>query len=307
MGSSVLHGIKLMGILALLLCSSISLGATVGLLVEDNNLQVKQFQLQLSKLRPSDQFQLFTLQKLPKKNPSKEIKTWIAMGAKSLAVLLGRIDNTNTAQPAKILGLFVRPEAISKLTKLYPDSNFSLLDNTPPIARQLALIKVISAQLKTIAVLHSKQHPFDAVATAAVAQKMGLTLITSELSDPLNWERESLRALKDADVILGMNDTAIYNATTIRSILMRLYRASRPLIGPDKGYVRAGAVASTYSGVTETIKAVAELLDANKVWPNIIPNPHFNVVINAQVARSLNINVTDPELLSLKVREALSE
>ena len=155
--------------------------------------------------------------------------------------------------------------------------------------------------------MHSKQHSFDAVATAAVAQKMGLTLITSELSDPLNWERESLRALKDADVILGMNDTAIYNATTIRSILMRLYRASRPLIGPDKGYVRAGAVASTYSGVTETIKAVAELLDANKVWPNIIPNPHFNVVINAQVARSLNINVTDPELLSLKVREALSE
>jgi len=64
-------------------------------------------------------------------------------------------------------------------------------------------------------------------------------------------------------------------------------------VGPDKGYVRAGAVASTYSGVQETLKAITGLLKSDATWPEVISNPYFNVSINAQVARSLNIVVGD--------------
>ena len=138
-----------------------------------------------------------------------------------------------------------------------------------------------------------------------MAKALNLSLKTSELKDPLNWDRNALKALKEADLVLGLDDRAVYNATTIRSILMRLYRASRPLIGPDKGYVRAGAVASTFSGVKETLLAIRDLLNTDSQWPNIVYNPHFSVSINTQVARSLNITVGNPEQVKEKVKEYL--
>lgn len=303
MGSSIFHYIQRLTVIVLLLCTFPVLGATVGLLVEEKNPQVKRFHADLIKSRPQDQIKLYTLKKLPKDLATTNNTTWLAMGTKPLAVLLGRMTN-NKNQP-RILGLFVRPEAREKLSKLYPNKSFSLLDNTPPLSRQLALIKVLDPTVSSVAVLHSKSSKIEFEAINAQAKEIGIQLNYAVIDNPLNWGRDSLNVLKNTDLVLGVNDMAIYNATTIRSILMRLYRASRPLIGPDKGYVKAGAVASTYSGVNETIKALAELLAHDKKWPAKIINPYFSVTVNNQVARSLNINITDTELLSLQVKEAL--
>ena len=302
MGSSIIHCIKRTVMYALLLCSFDVFGATVGLLVEDNNQQVQRFKSELGKIRSQDTFKLYTLKSLPQDINSAEVDSWLAMGAKSLAVLLGRTKKESSKQ---ILGLFIRGDARKKLKKLYPNKSFSLLDNTPPLTRQLALIKVLSPHIKSVAILHTKEAPVNLEELNALAKKLGLTVKIALINDPLNWGRSSLKVLKETDVVLGISDSAIYNATTIRSILMRLYRASRPLVGPDKGYVRAGAVASTYSGVKETILTVAELLDSTQPLPSIIHNSNFNVVVNTQVARSLNINVTDVEQLSQQVREVL--
>ena len=295
MGSSISHCFSRIALVALLLCSFETMGATVGLLVEDNNQQVQRFQIAIKQARPQDSFKLYTYKSLPKDLSTVAIDSWLAMGAKSLAVLLGRSD---VKHGKRILGLFIRSDAKAKLKNLYPNKSFSLLDNTPPLTRQLALIKVLSPQIKSV------EAPVNLSEINKLASKLGLTVKTALISDPLNWSRTSLKVLKETDIVLGINDTAIYNATTIRSILMRLYRASRPLIGP-KGYVRAGAVASTYSGVKETIQSVSELLGSADVWPTIIYNSNFNVVVNTQVARSLNINVTDVEQLSQQVREVL--
>lgn len=304
MGSSVKRTIKLISTIMLLLCACHSTGATVGLLVEDKNQQVTRFQSELSKLRPSDELNLYTLNTLPKSPKDTKVKTWLAMGAKPLATLLSRVENT---EDVRILGLFIRSEAQTKLKKLFPNKSFSLLDNSPPLSRQLALIKVLSPQIKSVAIFYTNEAPVNLTNLNPLAKKLGLSIKTAAINDPLNWERTSLKVLKETDVVLGINEPAIYNATTIRSILMRLYRASRPLLGPDKGYVRAGAVASTYSGVKETIKAVAHILSSEQTIPAIVQNPHFNVVVNTQVARSLDINVVDVKQLSQQVREVLNE
>jgi ABC-type uncharacterized transport system substrate-binding protein len=278
------------------------MGATVGLLVEADNKQAQNFQAAMRLARAQDTFQLYTLQSLPNDLSQTPVESWLAMGAKSLAILLGRL---NVNHNKRVLGLFVRPEAKAKLKNLYPNKLFSLLDNTPPLTRQLALIKVLSPQIKSVAILHTQEMPVNLNEVNRQAKKMGLTLRTALMNDPLNWSKVSLQVLKESDVVLGINDSAIYNATTIRSILMRLYRASRPLIGPDKGYVRAGAVASTYSGVKETIQSVSQLLGSNETWSEIIPNSNFNVAINTQVARSLNINIVGIKDLSEQVRDVL--
>jgi hypothetical protein len=303
MESSIIQHIKYTFILVLILISCQSIGSTVGLLVEDNNKQAMQFQAALDQLNPSSTFQLYTIDQLPKDLSSNSTKTWIALGAKPLAVVLGRIKSSTNANKARILGLFVRSEAKVKLENLYPNTQFSLLDNSPKLEHQLALIKLLSPQIKSIAVLHSKNSDNNLLEITELAKKFDLKVNTAFIYDPLNWDMASLKAVKDSDAVLGLNDSAIYNATTIRSILMRLYRASRPLIGPDKGYVRAGAVASSYSGVKETLQSVTQLLSTNEPWPEIIHNQNFNVAVNTQVARSLNINIADPDSLANKVRE----
>lgn len=277
-----------------------AIGATVGLVVESKSAQVTSFYKQLQSLSPDLDIQLYTTDSLPDSKSTKKVRTWMAMGPKALAVLLGRSNGHN-----RVLGLFVKEQAKSKLVKLYPNKKFSILENTPSLDRQLALIKVLHPQAKHVAVFHSAQYKEVPSSLVKMAKALKIKLNVSELKDPLNWDRASLKELKDSDLVLGLNDSAIYNATTIRSILMRLYRAGRPLVGPDKGYVRAGAVASTYSGVKETLKAISVLLKDDQPWPEVIYNPYFDVSINTQVARSLNISVGAPDDIREKVQEYL--
>jgi len=299
MGRSFITFIQI-SLLAILCSPAWASDTAVALVVESKTKQALSFHSQLQQLRSDLTIELFSSDALPDAKTFKTIPTILAMGPKALAVVLGRSDNRS-----RILGLFVRENAKSKLQKLYPKKRFTILDNSPTLDRQLALIKILNPQAKQVAVFHSTQYPAIPDALLKMGKALGLTIQTTELKDPLNWDRGALKSLKDADLVLGLDDSAIYNATTIRSILMRLYRASRPLVGPDKGYVRAGAVASTFSGVKETLRAISELLSSKAEWPSVIHNPYFNVSINTQVARSLNITVGNPEDLKAKVQEYL--
>lgn len=281
----------------LILCPAFTWGATVGLLVDSKSDQAISFQVHLKKLSPEHDISLITPDML---TGDTSVDAWFTIGPKVLAKLL---EQPKYQQP--ILSLFITQSSAQKLRSSNPTRHFSTLDNTPTLDRQLALIKVLNPQVKQVAVFYSAQGKEHIAKLTSLAEQLNLKLIASELADPLNWKREALKTLKDSDLVLGLKDSAIYNATNIRSILMRLYRAGRPLIGPDKGYVRAGAVASTYSGMPETLKVCTDLLKDIKKWPQTIRNPYFNVSINAQVARSLNIVVQDSDQVAKAVKGLL--
>ncbi len=284
----------LLGVLVtLILCPVFSWGATVGLLVDTKTDQALSFHEHLTPLVPLHTITLYSVMQLPEK---PAVDYWLTIGPKALAALLAMPDYK---QP--ILSLFVTSSAVNKLKTRFPDKAFSVLDNTPTLKRQLSLIRVLTPHARRVAVFYSAQAKGQLKELRIQAAALNLTLLTTQLSDPLNWKREALKSLKDSDLVLALNDSAIYNATNIRSILMRLYRAGRPLIGPDKGYVRAGAVASTYSGVQETLKAISELLNSSEPWPELITNPYFKVSINSQVARSLNIVVDDAAKVGIAI------
>ncbi len=285
MESSKINQYLLGVIFTLMLCPTLSWGATAGLLVDTKSDQAQSFHQHLVRLVPELTISLFSVSELAG-NP--QVDRWLTIGPKALVKLLAA---PQIKQP--ILALFLTPAAAQKIKVQFPNRVFSLLDNTPSLERQLSLIKVLTPHAKRIAVFYSAQAKGQLTDLKVLAKRLNFQLLSTQLNDPLNWKRDALKTLKDADLVLALNDSAIYNATNIRSILMRLYRAGRPLIGPDKGYVRAGAVASTYSGVQETLKAITELLKLDATWPEVISNPYFNVSINAQVARSLNIVVGD--------------
>ncbi len=297
MGSSKIYQSTIWLLSLMILCPAFSWGATVGLVVEKPSKQATYFHQQLSQLHSSDTIQLINKDQLPS---AKNIDKWIVIGPQVLDYFLSL---STYKQP--VLSLFTNFTTAEQLRKKYPKQIFSTLTNTPTLDRQLALIKVLHPQAKRIAVYYSAQKSALVKGLKPLVESLGLELISSELTDPLNWKRSALQALKNSDLVLAVDDAAIYNATNIRSILMRLYRAGRPLFGPDKGYVRAGAVASVYSGMKETIKACVDLLKAKEPWPTYIHNPYFNVAINKQVARSLNISVEDPKVVTEKMRGLL--
>ena len=299
MGRSAYQLMKTAILATLLLCCFELHAATVGLLVVKSSKQAVLFHQKLSELSPKQDVKLVELAQLTQYLNNSSISRWVTMGPKALA---GLLEHDFKGQA---LALFVSTHQAQQLGKASPNKRFSLLNNTPSQQRQLALIKLLKPQAKRIVLFHAQQNNVDVSSYQATAEKLGFELSLNVLKDPLNWDRNALKALKSADLVLGLPDRAIYNATTIRSILMRLYRAGKPLIGPDKGYVRAGSVASTYASMTDTLKACAALINDQSPWPAYIENNFFSVAVNAQVARSLNLSVSESSKLEAQVRELM--
>ena len=288
---------------ALLLCCAQVHAATVGLVVDERSKQAVLFHEKLQQLSRDQSIQLYVSSEL---KVNMKVPRWLVMGPKSLKALLDKGYGNASSQ---VLALFIPAQYVAKFRQKYPSQTFSILDNSPTLERQLALIKVLKPQAKNVVLFHGEQYTetlkAQQLSLSPLIKKLDLKLSMAVLKDPLNWDRNALKALKAADLVLGVPDRAIYNATTIRSILMRLYRAGKALIGPDKGYVKAGAVASIYSSITDTLDSSAELLKSKTPWPSHIPNPNYSIKVNGQVARSLNLSIADGKQLEAQVKELL--
>lgn len=292
MDSSYYRVLRYLCLSLVLFWPSIGLADSIGLVATDASPRTQKFHAHLVKLLPDHQITLVQAQDVAQQRHDR----WVSINPKALIALA-----THQSNHPRVLALFLKDSQTQKIRADYPKFKFTRLDNGPSIARQLSLIKALKPQAGQIGIFYSDiSEPLVAQAKQA-ASKLGMEILATKLDDPLNWDRAALRVLKQSDVVLGVNDESIYNATNIRSILMRLYRANRPLIGPDKPYVRAGAVASTYSGISDTLEATAELLNSKESWPSTVSNQHFRVSVNRQVARSLQISLDEEANLKKKV------
>lgn len=283
--------LKIVWVWGLILTSLPVWPADVGLAVASIGDRERKFHEHLSKLAPKHKISL-----LDKTQLDTARDAWVVITDAVLTELA-----THHPEHQQVLVLFSEDTSFGNVKLRFPQLNVSRLQNVPSIERQLTLIRALKPQVGPVGVYYSQHSEFVVEEAQAAAKKLGLNIMLAKLNDPLNWDRPALRVLKQADVILGVNDEFIYNATNIRSILMRLYRASRPLVGPDKAFVKAGAVASTYSGMGETIQATADLLNNKIKWVDVVYNPYFDVSINRQVARSLQISIEGEDSLKKKV------
>jgi ABC-type uncharacterized transport system substrate-binding protein len=301
MGRAVGYPFRISVICITLFFSLSSWGNKVGLLVDTPSAQITAFEKQLNTLLPTYSIQQITSTQLNTFDTTS-VDKWITLGPNALSQLMARLQ----AKKVPVLALFLPETARLKLSAQY-QQGFTTLENAPDMAKQLALIHALVPQARQVGVFHSSQYKANHNELDELAKKYGLKLHWSELKDPLDWDRHALKVLGDVDLVLGVNDDALYNTTTIRSILMRLYRSGKALIGPDKGYVRAGAVASTYAGIEETLLAAADWIRGELPAKTILENPYFNISVNAQVARSLNIVVDDALSLVKQVKESTDE
>jgi len=229
-------------------------------------------------------------------------------------------DNVQIPQKRKILYLAVGPSALRNLcsqgiedpivsTFTSSQAYHSIMENgcskrvgpttaifaDPAPENQLQLISLLfKKQVPVIAILGPKSSYIEPILRRAAA-KTKSSLSIGYVVDGQNLD-SVLNKLGGAKAILAIPDNTIYNAENIRDILVTTYRRNLAVVGFSANLVKAGALASVKSGIDDIVPQLDEQLadfDATgKIFDPQFPK-YFSVIINEDVARSLNIIVDD--------------
>jgi putative ABC transport system substrate-binding protein len=176
-----------------------------------------------------------------------------------------------------------------------------------PVERQLSLLVYALPKARHVGILYSESPPGIANLRHAAAEN------NLQLQEQIVGQGE--RSLTDAldevlgesDVLLVLPDQNVYNSGTIRNILLASYRKQVPLIGISQSYVKAGALCAIYSTPIQIATQAAEIIrqfsDTGKMQPSQYPK-EFEVSVNKQVARSLDLMIKDADQLRDEIRRA---
>lgn len=173
----------------------------------------------------------------------------------------------------------------------------------PPLARQVRLATTILGRDKPLGILVPNLAPWQ---QAVNTLKEIANVRWYDISEYQNLNRALVDLLRNNEALIGVYDPELYSSANIKNILITAYRQNKPLIGPSSAYIKAGALATTYSDIPDVAKRLSEILrqglDTGS-WPEPGFNRYFNVRYNEQVGRSLNL-LLPPEH---KLQEAITQ
>lgn len=262
-----------------------------------NSPGVEQFVQALRELRPADKVHFVPVTELARPsllNPSIRL---ILLDSSGLEWRL-----SEAAGPPALAMRISRVQAEKRLGKLRP-AYLSLLWSDPPLERQLRLAHFLLPDARRIGVLYAQHSQFMLEDLRRAAKPLGLEIIAQAWPD-LRDNRPLQTLLQNSDVLLGIDDPQLYNSKTAKNLLLSSYGQQMALIGPNAGFVRAGALASTLSNQDDWLVVLDRLLDQSPSrWPRALYPDHFHVVGNQQVARALGIDSIDPEDAALALAE----
>jgi putative ABC transport system substrate-binding protein len=196
-----------------------------------------------------------------------------------------------------VLNVLISKDNQNKLLRAYPKRaathTFSAIYLDQPIRRQVRLIAAILPDKHNVGFLYSS--PSDEL--TQLRQELndrGLTL-HAQAVDQAHPLADMLQALlRNSDVLLSLPDSAVYNDTTTRNILLSTFRKGIPLIGFSAGYVDAGALCAVFSTpaqfAAQTAALIVQFGDTHAFFADQYPR-EFEVMINEQVARSLGLQL----------------
>ena len=117
-----------------------------------------------------------------------------------------------------------------------------------------------------------------------------------ETVDPGETMFHALNRLSGHPVLLAVPDPSLYNSETLRTLLMATYRREQAMIGFSAAFVNAGALATTNSNPNQIASQLKELLrdyaETGRLPAEQFPK-YFSVLVNDNVARSLNLIIDD--------------
>lgn len=289
---------RLLRILLLCLWPLGSLSASEILLVGgDDQPGIRSFVNALQKNRPQDQVRFQTVAQLGAPGKLKADIRLVLLDTPALEWRLGE-----SAGPPALALRVSRVQAEQRLGKSRP-AFLSLLWSDPPLARQLRLTRYLLPQARRIGVLYGERSRFLLDELRQAAHPLGLEVIAQDWPD-LRDSRPLQDLLNNSDVLLGLDDPDLYNSKSAKNVLLSSYGRQMALIGPNVAFVRAGALASTYSDQDDWLAVLDQLLDQPPArWPRSLYPAHFGVSGNQQVARALGLEAIDPDAAALALAE----
>lgn len=183
----------------------------------------------------------------------------------------------------------------------------TVLFTNQPAARQLLLAKTLLPRLHHIGVLYNQYTREDVVQLQTLAKSLNISIIAIELAtEPAasgSFRKPIHQLIAKSDAILAIDNSTIYNPSTIGEILLTAYRHNKVVIGLNKAYVDAGVLAATYSDITAYSQALADILSSLKPGDRQIKEVFattFDVAINHHLASSMDFVL--PEVTAIKQR-----
>lgn len=227
----------------------------------------------------------------------------IALGVKALDAA-SRLRHTTP-----VLGIFTPlPTFNNFLQNSRRDlGNFSAIVLDQPYTRQISLIKTILPDTRSIGILLGPTSSQYGEHLKDDGEKNALSVFEENIGQEADLIPKLQKLLETTDALMAIPDPLIYNRETAQPILFTSYRHLKPVFGYSQSYVRAGALAAVFSNTKQLARQAAEIAIKSQQPPNLLPPPqspkYFSVMVNYQVARSLNIPVMDEDALYKKMLE----
>jgi hypothetical protein len=178
----------------------------------------------------------------------------------------------------------------------------------PPLKRQFELANlVIPGKSKVGLLVNGAVDKQIQIASLDESQREMLNIV--DISEYDNLNQALYNVLKESKLILASYNNTIYNAKNIKNILITSYRQQKVLIGPSRAFLRAGSFATTFSNMDNIAQRLVDIIQYHKntgIWLSADYNPHYRILFNQQVARSLDVPLVDVELLRQQMIETKS-
>lgn len=232
-----------------------------------------------------------TATQVNRRRPAGKVPIYLAVGPEALRYLAGiaaggPVISTFTSHKVFHAVLDKAPGRAGTITAVYAD---------PSPVQQFQLIGMIYRKpIKIGVILSSDNDHIASVLRRSVTSRQAE--VTYETLAPGEDITRVLTRLADVQAILATPDSAVYNAETIRTILVSTYRRNQAVIGFSAAVVKAGALASTFSGINDIVAQVDEMLgeyDSTGILPEPQFPKFFDTIVNDDVARSLNIVISE--------------
>jgi hypothetical protein len=149
-------------------------------------------------------------------------------------------------------------------------------------------------QLKLVALLYKRPVKIAAIVGADTSFLKPILQGSTEVEEYVQGDDINvvLNRIGKAEVLLATPDSTVYNTENIRNILLSTYRHNQGVIGFSADMVKAGALASTYSDISDINAQVAEIAK-DYLFSGELPAPqfprYFSTIVNIGVAKSLNV------------------
>lgn len=258
---------------------------------------VRSFVAALQTRRPADQVHFQAVANMPRPG---QLEADVRLVLLDNAAFEWRLSEA--AGPSALALRVSRVQAEQRLGKSRP-AYLCLLWSDPSPGRQLRLARYLLPQARRIGVLYGEHSRFLLDELRLAARPLGLEIVAQDWPDPRD-SRPLQHLLSNSDVLLGIDDPDLYNSKTAKNVLLSSYGRQMALIGPNAGFVRAGALASTYSDQNDWLAVLEQLLDRPPAsWPRSHYPTHYGVSGNQQVARALGLEPIDPKAAAVVLAE----